>query len=1012
MGFLILETVLLFAAAAQSAASGAPVPPAAVEPVPATDRDEVPIIVTGTRIKGPDRTSASPVESVRQVDFELTGVPNVEQTLNQLPQLVPSYTSTSNNPGTGAATLDLRGLGSVRTLILVNGRRWIANDAGQVPEIDVNTIPSALIDRVDIVTGGASAVYGSDAVTGVINFVLKPRLDGLHLEARNSITERGDARSSSADLSYGTTFGGGRGNLIASIGTLDQSPVFQGGRDYTRFALVDSCVIPGTENKRFGYSTPAPNPSELCDGAGEELGFIRGGSSLTPAGSIRGLLLLPGPGTRLRPGGNTRFTPSGDLVRFNNATDLFNYAPENYLQVPLTRYSGNLLASYEISSAFQPYTELSFIRTLSPQQFATAPGALGFGAGTVPVFRINLDNPFISAAARQALDTSYGVDAEGDRGFRFIPGRGFSVNPAFGGDADNIVSLSGGFFTRLTGLGPRQAHNKRTAFRILAGVRGELSPSWDYDAYFSASSVRHVTPFSNSASASRLQQAILARRDPVSGQITCIDPSNGCVPVNIFGVQDISSAAAEFIRATVQEETRVKEQVAELTVRGPLLELPAGMLSTVFGAEWRHTSFAYKPDRTLESGDNIGFEASTGSAGTTRVFELFGEALIPLLKDRPLAQSLNVELGLRFSKYDTTRGVWTWKSMLNWRPMDRLRVRAGLQKAVRAPNVRELYEERTTLIGGLFDACAVDSGLLGDPRIVAACAANGGSGAPSLDEYAALITTGGSPDLRPETARTVTIGAVAQPLSGLSISLDYYAISIRDVIGSFGGGPSATILGCLLGDGGDPASNLCRAFTRDETGAIVSIASPTANMSNLSTRGIDWQLSYLRPILGGDLAVNLSGTRTLNYRFSPNDRLNPIECGGAFGAPCGRTILGTSIPKFKMFNRVAYSLAPVTLTLRHRFFSKTRNASFAVADAQGTPLRPRPARAVWLAARHYFDLAATFDFAARFGLTLGVNNITNAKPSLLGGDQIQANTDPSLYDVLGRRFFMSVKASW
>jgi outer membrane cobalamin receptor len=234
-----------------SSALAQPVPdnplPAAQSPAP---EPEI-IIVTGTRIVAPNRKSVSPVETVRQEDFTLTGVPNVEQTLNLLPQITPSLTNTSNNPGTGAATLDLRGLGSVRTLILVNGRRWIANDAGQVPEIDVNTIPAALIDRVDIVTGGASAVYGSDAVTGVINFVLKNRLKGLHVEARQNLTELGDASVSSADLSYGTAFLGGRGNLLASVGWLSQKPVLQANRDYTRFTLSDGCIIPGTE-RRFG----------------------------------------------------------------------------------------------------------------------------------------------------------------------------------------------------------------------------------------------------------------------------------------------------------------------------------------------------------------------------------------------------------------------------------------------------------------------------------------------------------------------------------------------------------------------------------------------------------------------------------------------------------------------------------------------------------------------------------------------------------------------------------------
>lgn len=969
------------------------------------------IIVTGTRIVAPNRKSASPVETVRPEDFTMTGVANVEQTLNVLPQIVPSFTNTSNNPGTGAATLDLRGLGSVRTLILVNGRRWIANNAGQTPEIDVNTIPAALISRVDIVTGGASAVYGSDAVTGVINFVLKSRLEGLYLEARNNITEKGDGRVSSADLTYGTSFLKGRGNLLASGGWLDQEPVLQADRIYTSVALGDGCVLRGTEDNT-GASTPSPNLDGLCDDANEELGFINGGSPFIPAGLFQGgsNILVPGTGNQLIRFGQARFTEDGSLVRFNPATDAYNFAAPNYLQVPLERWSGNLLASLEISEHFEPYTELSYIRTVSPQQLAPAAGALGTGAGTVPRFRINLDNPFLSAQGRQVLDTSFGVDAQGDRGFLGNNANGFTVNPAFGGDADGIVTASGQFRTRLTGLGPRQLNGRRDAWRVLGGVRGRLAGSFDYDLYFSTSDVKHENPLANSGSALRLQQAILARPN-ASGQVVCIDPSGGCVPINIFGGQDISPEAAEFIRADPLEQTRVKEQVAEAVVKGVVAKLPGGALRTAVGVHWRKTSFAFEPDRSLEDGDNVGFNPGTGSAGKTKVIEFFGEALVPILTERPFADELSAELGLRYSDYDSIGGVWTWKAMGYWSPIPEIRFRGGMQKAVRAPNVRELFEEQTTTFGGLVDPCSPALGLVDDPAIAAACVRNGAADLPPEFEFASpLQTTGGSTDLKAERAKTLTMGFVAQPMPNLSLTLDYYDIDIRDVIGVFGGGTDFTVFGCISG-GGDPADPLCQAYERDPSGEIIFINQVASNLTRVRTRGIDWQLAYRFPLLGGDFRLNLSGTRLLSSEIQPNKGLDAVQCDGFFRSTCGSTVIGGAAPRWKLFNRFGWQRGPVNLSLRHRYFSATRDSFFAVNEALGLP-PPNfiPERGHVLESRHYFDAAVGFEINDRFDLTLGVNNLANNKPAQISFGATQANTDASLYDVLGRRFFVALNA--
>ncbi len=976
------------------------------EPAPAPPVNEQ-LFVTGTRIQTPNRTSASPVETVRKEDFTLTGVPNVEQTLNQLPQLVPGFTNTSNNPGTGAATLDLRGMGSVRTMILVNGRRWIANDAGQIPEIDVNTIPAALIERVDIVTGGASAVYGSDAVTGVINFVLRNRFRGLELEARQNLTEMGDASVSSADLTFGTGFLGDRGNLVASVGWLDQKPVFQGARDFSSFAASDDCIIAGSQDE-FGAGIGTGNFA--CDAENEEAGYVRGGSGTIPQSRFQGgrgaLVTTAVPGELVRLG-NSRFAPGGDIVPFIFVDDAYNFAPINYLQVPLERVSGNLLGSVEISRAFEPFVELSYIRTRSPQQLAPAPGVIGSGADSVFPALLNLDNPFLSAESRQILDISFGRDAANQRGFIEGPPGVFVINPAYTGDADGLVS-PGRITSRLTGLGPRQIDQQRDAYRGLIGLRGEVAKGWSYEAYYSRSYVAHDSFFYNSASAKRLQQALLARVGP-GGEIVCIDPSNGCVPINIFGQQDISPEAADFLRINPVEKTRVKEQMAELVVKGDLLELPAGALKAVFGAAWRETSYTFTPDNSFEEGDTLGFFASIGAAGKTKVFELFGEALVPILEGKRFANELSAELGLRYSHYDSVGGVWTWKVMGNWAPVRQLRFRAGLQQAIRAPNVRELYEEPITNFDAPYDPCAPVNGATLTPEMVAACARNGAADV-SDDFYDSLVTTGGSTDLKAETARTLTIGAVAQPIQGMSATLDYYDIDIREAIGVFGGGSQFVVPGCSAG-GADPADPLCQAYDRGEDGFVSELRIPTANLARLRTRGIDWQLTYGFRLMSGRMQLNLSGTRLLRSDVQFNSNLDALQCDGFHGYPCGNTILGTAMPKWKLFNRASWEIGPATFSLRHRWFSRTKAAFFAMNETLDQPPPTTvPVNAVWMQSRHYFDAAVSFDIASRFGLTLGVNNVFDTQPSLVGFGQVQANTDPSLYDVLGRRFFASISA--
>jgi iron complex outermembrane receptor protein len=1021
-------TLLMAAVSAQPAIAQAPASEEAPAPVSADQppslasteaESQAPIIITGSRIPRPNLRSTSPIQTVRAAEFEVTGVPNVEQTLNQMPQLVGGFTNTSNNPGRGAATLDLRGLGSVRTLILVNGRRWIANDAGQSPEVDVNTIPAALIDRVDIVTGGASAVYGSDAVTGVINFVLRDKLDGLHVSATQNLTQKGDGSVSNVDVSYGGTWWDGRAKLIASVGWLRQEPVLQRDRVFSEVFLTEGCVVPGTRAPN-GASTPAFDPD--C-AAPNEFGFIEGGSGTIPGTYINLPVFVPsGSGSALDfLDLGVRFGSDGEPVPFVEETDFYNFAPANYLQIGFRRKSANLFPSFEISPAITLYSELSYVQTKSPLQYAPVAAFLGFGLPVAPVALINLDNPFLTPSSAQVLDINFGVDAEGDTGVFESPEGVFSINPDFGGDADGIVALPR-LLSRLEALGPRQQRNTRDARRGLIGARGDIAANWHYDLYFSSSRVKHTAAYENSASASRLQQSLLARRD-ASGAIACIDPSNGCIPANIFGPGNLSAEAADFLRTHPIDLTIIKEKVGEATVRGDIPWLPAGRMGLVGGATWRKTSYAFTPDPALFTGDDLGFDYGAPASGSTRVWELFGEARVPLLAERPFAHELTAELGGRYSRYDTVGGVWTWKALGDWSPMRGLRFRGGFQRAVRAPNVRELYEVETLAFPFALDPCAAEAGLLGNPEVLAACLRDGvpPESFPFLpfESGEAFGALRGNPDLEAETARTFTIGAVIAPqaVPGLTVTLDYYDIRIRDAIHRLGGDSIFMVMGCILGGGGDPAYSVCQGYDRNaEFGYLEFIDQPTANIPHIRVSGIDWQLAYRRQLpwglfAGSDrLDLAMAGTRYLKAGMRPNEGLPELDCIGLLSGPCSFTVGAGVFPEWKLLNQLAYDSGPMSLTLRHRWFSATRDGRLELADRFGFTYYNIPAEGARMESRHYFDLVLSATPSDRFKLTFGVNNLTNRKPPVTGLLQVQANTDPTHYDVLGRRFFITATA--
>jgi len=987
---------------------------------PPTPAEVGEVIVTGSRLPAAGAAiSASPVEIVPRSAFNLSSGATLEQTLNLSPQLIPTFTSTSNNPGSGAATLDLRGLGSFRTLVLVDGRRWIANSAGSIPEVDANTIPSALIQRVDILTGGASATYGSDAVSGVINIVLDHSFSGLSLEAQRSISERGDAGVDHADLTIGGAWLDGRAHVIVSTGYLEREAVLRSARRLSAFALQDGCGVPGTRT-RYGYAEAAPDSDEDCADANETPAMIRGGTAAIPGGMIGGPAFFPvdAAGRLQRNRDGLRFLPSGDPAPYNPSTDAYNFADDTFLQTPLRRWNAHLLSTVELGR-LTAYADVAFIRTRSDQQLASPPAMLG---GVIRPVTVNLDNPFLTRATRAVLDLNYGVDSNGAVGVADRNAAEPTINPAYLGDADGIVSLGSRVLRRrLIEFGPRTLENRRDAGLATVGLRGPLGDDWRFDAYGSHSEARRDARLINGVLAPRLQQAIVVVRD-ATGQVRCSDPSNGCRPANIFGEGQLDPEVAAFLRADAGAETTVRQTVFEVTASGRLLPLPAGDVELAAGLAWRRTSYRFDPDPILYDGGFIGFTSFGPPVGAAvEVAEGFAEARVPLLADRPWARDLTLELGARLSDYRGLTRALSWKAQGRWSPVSNVSLRASYQRAIRAPNVVELFEAPNMgTLGADLDPCSVEQGIGFLPAVAAACVRNGVPAARiarfNPGPLNASLVTRGSRDLRSEIAETVTAGVVLTRQGTLSgaFSIDLYDIRLQRAISTFGGGPLFTAYGCILG-GGDPNDPLCRAYVRDRDGIIVAFDLPRANIGAISSRGVDWQLALARSFDAGAIgplrvSLSASGTYYLKHGARPNAHFPSIDCAGSFGPDCGVTLRG-SVPRWKLLNRLEVSRGALSLEIRHSYFSSTRDSVFVVDKALGlvTPPDARPPEAERLEARHYLDAAAAWQVSPGLRLRFGVNNLTDAKPAIAGSSAIQSNTDPALYDVIGRRYFLTVQ---
>lgn len=911
------------------------------------------IIVTGSRVPRRDLTSTSPLAVVQDEEFALSGSVNVEQVLNNLPQVIPGATAFSNNPGGGVATLNLRGLGAQRNLVLVNGRRYIFFDTSQIT--DLNTIPSFLLDSVDVVTGGASAVYGSDALAGVTNFHLRNDLNGIIAGGQYSLTEHGDGARYNVYAAIGTEFGDGRGNVTIYGEYYNRGDIFQDARDFSSCALGDGAT------------------DLICLGSG---GVPQGRFVALGAGTATGTNYAPPAGS-----GAIFLTP-GVSTRYVSALHSYNYAPSNYLMVPQKRWTLGGYGEYEIMDGVNAYGEVAFINNQVDNELAATPI-------TQRVYiPLSVVCGFVSAAECATLTTISNNQLAAGGQPAFNAGAG-----SFNAQQPGEVALTSNY--RVTQIANRLSSDDRNAFRMLAGVRGGITDDINYDLYYSFARTKNAN----------IQLGNISRSSYVR------NVENGTC--NIFGANQLSDECIANISVDAQNQEESRLQVAQGSISGSApftLPWATDAVGFAIGAEWRSMDARFIPDTALSSGDVAGFNAGDPTSGQYDVKELFGEIRLPIVQDNFIHRFELTAAG-RWSDYslDAVGSVPTYAFGAELAPIPDVTFRAQYQRAVRAPNVGELFGGQAVGFPLATDPCAVPANA-SDPAVVAVCEATGvpvgQTGNPGLQPNAQIEGLfGGNVDLQEEVGDTYTVGVILRPrfVPRLNIAVDWYDIKVANAISAAGGGVGG-ILDLCYNIVQDASSPICSLINRDETGSLSGggefiVTALNANLSGFRTRGVDWQIDYNMPVNFGLMGPSskLSFYVLGNYQYENSYTRAPgdpgIECAGKYGALCG-----DPTPKWKWTTRLSWADGPLTTSLRWRHLNSVED------DDDATDYIVEKIDSYDL-----FDLAFSFDVTDNATLNFGINNLFDKKPPILGDQQEQANTFPGTYDVLGRDFFVSAQ---
>ncbi|OQW55563.1 MAG: hypothetical protein A4S17_05925 [Proteobacteria bacterium HN_bin10] len=952
-----------------------------------TDEEEEAIVVTGTRLVRQDFEAISPITTVGSEQLELTATLTTDSLLNELPQIVPGNTRTSNNAGgEDFATVDLRGLGINRTLVLVNGER--VPGSSTFGTVDINTIPASLISRIEVVTGGASAVYGSDAMAGVVNFVLKDDYEGAEVNLTyGAELETGNAAEFEINSLFGGNFANGRGNLTAYASYYDRDSVLQSEYDFSRTSAAVCRDV-----NLVAY---------VCDTAAEATAapvILNSGGSVTPPwGQV---IALPGNGFNnlsvLLPAtfgaGNTNTdcnpaTPGGAVnggtLSFNDAGALtpnnalvgcrvpdraagssrYNYAPDNYLIIPGERAALTTTGHYDISDDVRLNVLMNYTNSRTEVQLAPTP-AQGLTITLTPAMQtlISTDHPDLWTALQS-------------RASKLAP---FVMN------------------RRFNEVGTRNGFNESNAFYLLAGLEGSLGENWDWALGASYGQVNFLTRSVNSVNRTALTQGLAGCQDLAGNPLVGLLP--GCVPLDIFGPNTLDDAMVSFLSVNTFGQTIVEENRINGYVRGDLFEMPAGPVAAVFGFEYRDSFASFLVDDQQRTGNIFGFNALQDQEGQIDVYELYTEFAVPLISEQTFAHYLGLEAGFRRSNYSSVGNVDTYKIGAEWAPTEWLRFRGVFNEATRAPNVFELFQNGDQGFPGYTDPCNDTLAPAGVPdngvTTAAQCIAETfGLWAPGFSQLNSQVEAFafGQPDLRPETAETLTYGFVFQPdwfpIGDLRATVDYYEIEITDIIAALSAQSYLNACYGVTTVGNVPDPVACARVIRDPvTGQVDFVNTGRANQGTLATEGYDIQLEWSLPIGPGQLTINELYSIIESYEF------NGFDFVGTSTASIGGTI-----PEYKSVLSVSYNVGDWTLFGRWTYTPETFGTFHGLAGS--IDINPEAS---------YFDASVRWNMTDSFTLTANIDNVMDeGPPQTPSGTVAQSNTDVQVYRVLGRTFSIS-----
>ena len=941
------------AAFAQDAAADAPPkqdgPPAENQaPPPAGE----PIVVTGTRLGVSGFTAPTPVTVMDAQRILATASPTVGEALAQLPSFRPTSTPATQNifpANAGARIADLRGLGPARTLVLVNSQRFTPSTS--TGTIDLNMIPTLLIGRTEIVTGGASAAYGSDAVSGVINIILDNKLEGLRANAGYGVTDRGDGQNYFAQLAGGTSFADGKGHLIL-------------GAEYSKDEGTGGCYTRTFCSNEVGDVTGAP-------GAGgrpaHNISYNVHTAGLTPGGLITGVVTAGGAKAPARGGplGGIQFDAAGRPTAFTygsypgtlfmeggTGTGLNYFFGDPALSIPVERYNGLAHLEYEVSPSMSAFLEGSYGhvkgRTAGPEV-----RDIGFPAAGET---IKVDNPFLPTSVRNTM-VANGYSA-------IILGK-------MARDFGTIDSTS-----------------IRDTYRFIGGLNGELGGGWSWDAsaqYGWTDASQTVVNNRITAKFNNAIDVVSVGGNPVcriNADASATNDDPACVPLNVFGENNWDPKAKAYSFGTAYQNNRFDQTALTANLKGTPFDTWAGPVAVAVGGEYRDSGLKIEVD-PISAANGFYVFNQTPSQGSVGVLEGYGEVAVPLLKDGPLGRSLELNAAVRQTHYTNKSGgtknkfdATTWKVGVTYRPVEWLLLRATRSRDIRAPNPAELF---TSPVAGLA--------AVTDPK--------------TNTQVFARLYSGGNINLRPETANTLTGGLSLTPggaLRGLRLSADYYQISIDDAITTLGA--QNIVNACFT----NPTPDVCDLLVRDSSGILQTIYNLNLNLTHQKLKGIDFEADYGTSI-GPDSTVDLRllATRTIDFTNSSQPSIDRAGDNGPSGIP---TWIVDAMAEFKV-GRFGGNVQG------HLLSAGKYDATLVGPEDRGYSITlPNSVNTNRVPSRFYTNIGLTYDLidngSRKVVIYANVYNLFDVMPP----PYWNGNNNTVYYDAVGRRYRAGVRVTY